>query len=226
MSANQHYEKITLTKQDLSYVYKQFVLSAQRKIKQHLPVSDSHDPLQIEVENIVNEHLAQVFEMAKSAFFVDGHDLGEENIMIKDVLSLKPTEEVMPFDAELNQKLRLVIQGVEKETTEVTKLRRELPQQAKDAYESLVANTDYEVTTLIKDLTQGDEEMPSLPSVEEIIPEANEITSELLESIRNLYTLKTSLSKQKAQLDSLDHTIQFIEDSHTKQKREEEQVKF
>lgn len=220
MSANQHYEKISLTKQDLSHVYKQFVISAQKKIKHHLPVSDSHDPLQIEVENIVNEHLAQVFEMAKSALFVDGHDLGEESILIKDLLSLKPTEEVMPFDAELNQKLRLVIQEVERETTEVTRLRRELPQQAKDAYESLVTNTDYEVTALIKELTRDDMEVPNLPRESEIIPDANGITSELLESVRNLYALKTGLSKQKAQLDSLNHTIQFLEESYSNQERE------
>lgn len=220
MSANQHYEKISLTKQDLSHVYKQFVLSAQKKIRHHLPVSDSHDPLQIEVENIVNEHLAQVFEMAKSALYVDGHDLGEESIMISDLLSLKPTEEVMPFDTELNQRLRLVIQQVERETTEVTRLRRELPQQAKDAYESLVTNTDFEVTALIKELTQDEMDPQNLPSESEIIPNASEITSELLESIRNLYALKTGLSKQKAQLTSLNHTIQFLEESYSKQERE------
>lgn len=220
MSASQHYEKISLSKQDLSHVYKQFILSTQRKIRHYLPASDNHDPLLIEVENIVIEHLAQVFEMAKSALIVDGHDLGEENIMIKDLLSLQPTEEVVPFDAELNQKLRSVIQQVEKKTTEVTRFRRELPQRAKDAYESIVTNTDYEVTALIKEFTPEDDELQELPSDQEIIPNSEEITNELLESVKNLYSLKTGLSKQKAQLDSLNHTIQFLEESYAKQERE------
>lgn len=219
MSAHQHYEKILLTKQDLAHVYRQFVDSAQTKIKHYLPVSDSNDPLQIEVENLVNEHLAEVFEMAKSALIVDGHDLGQEDVSIKDLLSLKPTEEVVPFDTDLNQKLRLIIQNVEKETTEVTRLRRELPQRARDAYESLVANTDQEVTTLIKEL--NDYETPQkLPSLLDTIPKSEELADEFLQSVLKLHALKNFLPKHRAQLDSLNQTIQFLEDSYRKQESE------
>lgn len=220
MSASQHYEKILLTKQDLAHVYRPFVVAAQNKIKQHLPVSDSHDPLQIAVENLVNEHLAAVFEMAKSALIVDGHDLGEEDISIKELLSLKPTEEVVPFDTDLNQKLRSIIQSVEQETTEVTRLRRELPQQARDAYEALVSATDQEVTSIIKDLAK--DEQVQLPTMEETIPNADELVDEFLQCVTQLHALKSTLPTHQAQLDLLNQTIQFLENSYKKQQAEGE----
>lgn len=151
MSAN-HYQKILLSKQDLAYLYLQFVAAANAKISHHLPASDSLDPLRIEVENIVNNHLGEAFEMAKLAFVVDGHDLGELAVSVHELLALRPSEEVVPFDTELNTRLRAVIQQVERETTEVTRLRRELPQQARDAYEALVSATDAEVTAMIKEM--------------------------------------------------------------------------
>lgn len=221
MSANQHYEKILLSKQDLAHLYRQFVVASHAKIEHHLPVSDRHDPLRIEVENIVNDHLAEAFEMAKLAFVVDGRDLGEDDVLIRELLSLQPSEEVLPFDTELNHKLRSIIQQVEKETTEVTRLRRDLPQQAKDAYELLVSATDQEVTTIIKELSDSvplQEE--AVPSFEETVPNANEIVGELEESIKSLYELKTALPKHQAQLNSLNETIQFLQDNYNRQQAE------
>lgn len=217
--SSQHYEKILLTKQDLAHVYKQFVYAAQTKIRHHLPGSDSHDPLKIEVENIVNDYLAQVFEMAKHALVVDGQDLGSSEVSIKELLSLTPTEEVVPFDAEVNQRLRSVIQAVEKETTEVTRLRRELPQQARDAYEQLVAATDQEVTAVIAELGESDA-LAELPTYDETVPHSAEIVDELLASVDALHRLKSLLPRQKAQLASLSQTIQFLEDSYKKQQAE------
>lgn len=219
MSA-QHYDKIVLSKQDLAHLYRQFLVASQAKIQHHLPVSDRHDPLRVEVENIVNDNLAAAFEMAKLAFIVDGRDLAEENVLIRDILALQPLEEVVPFDTELNQKLRAVIQLVEKETTEVTRLRRELPQQARDAYESLVASTDQEVTSIIKELADVEREMVDIPTREETIPNADGIVQDLEESIKSLAGLKSALPRQQAQLDSLDQTITFLEESYRRQQAE------
>lgn len=218
MSASQHYDKIVLSKQDLVHLYRHFAEAANAKIQHHLPVSDRHDPLRVEVENIVTEYLAEAFEMAKLAFIVDGRDLGESDVSVRDLLSLQPSEEVVPFDAELNLKLRSIIQQVEKETTEVTRLRRELPQQARDAYDLLVATTDHEVTAIIKSLAESvPESEQTFPSVEETVPNCEEIVGELEESVRALYELKTSLPGHQAQLDSLNQTIQFLEDNYKRQ---------
>lgn len=221
MSANQHYEKILLSKQDLAHLYRQFVLASQAKIKHHLPVSDSHDPLRVEVENIITDHLAEAFEMAKLAFIVDGRDLGDDEVSIRDILSLQPSEEVVPFDTQLNHKLRSIIQQVEKETTEVTRLRRELPQQARDAYESLVSTTDHEVTAIISELADSIPVVKQrIPTVEETVPNLTEIVGELQESVRSLYELKTTLPLHQAQLDSLNQTMQFLEDNYRRQQAE------
>lgn len=216
MSA-QHYDKIVLSKQDLAHLYRQFLVASQAKILQHLPVSDRLDPLRVDVENIVNDNLAAAFELAKLAFIVDGRDLAEENVLIRDILALQPLEEVVPFDTELNQKLRAVIQLVEQETTEVTRLRRELPQQTRDAYESLVAGTDQEVTAIIKELGEDESANVEVPSMEETIPNSDAIVGDLEESIRVLTGLKNSLPNQRAHLDSLDQTIRFLEDNYKRQ---------
>lgn len=221
MSANQHYEKISLSKQDLAYLYRQFVDASKAKIEQNLPNAGPLDPLQVEVENIINDYLAEAFEMAKLAFIVDGHDLGEESTLFREILLLKPSEEVLPLDHELNQKLRSIIQQVELETTEVTRLRRELPQQAKDAYEQLVSTADREVTAIVKDLSKSvpDEEKPKY-SFEETIPHSAEITEELEESIKMLYELKMALPAHQAQLNSLNDTIQFLQNNYERQQSE------
>lgn len=224
MSANQHYEKISLLKQDLAYLYRQFVDASKAKIEQNLPNAGPLDPLQVEVENIINDYLAEAFEMAKLAFVVDGHDLGQEQTLFRDILLLKPSEEVLPLDLELNQKLRSIIHQVELETTEVTRLRRELPQQAKDAYEQLVSTADQEVTAIVKDLSKSkpkeEEEKEPEYSVEETIPNAAEITAELEESIRTLYGLKAALPAHQAQLKSLNDTIEFLQNNYERQQSE------
>lgn len=222
MSASLHYEKIALSKQELTHIYKQFVDAAQKKYDQHLPVSDRHDPLQIEVENLVNETFAEVFEMAKYALVVDGLDFSEDDVSIKDFLLLRPTEEVMPFDTQLNQKLRTVIQDVEKETTEVTRLRRELPERAKDAYELLISTTDEEVTSIIKSLNEkyDNQEVESHPDLLEAIPSAKDLLSDYEESISRLSALKSDLPRQLAQVESWNSTAEFLEDRRQQQQTE------
>lgn len=223
MSASLHYEKIALSKQELTHVYKQFVDAAQKKYEQHLPVSDRHDPLQIEVKNLVNETFAEVFEMAKWALVVDGLDFGEEDVSIKEFLLLKPTEEVMPFDTQLNLKLRALIQDVEKETTEVTRLRRELPGRAKDAYELLISATDEEVTSIIKSLNDKHEtsqEPESHPDLLETIPSARDLISDYEESIGRLSALKNDLPRQLAQVESWNSTVEFLEDRRQQEQTE------
>ncbi|KAF3988079.1 hypothetical protein FT663_02650 [Candidozyma haemuli var. vulneris] len=223
MSASSHYEKIALTKQELAHVYKQFVDAAQKKYEQHLPVSGRHDPLQIEVENSVNEMFAEVFEMAKWALIVDGNDFAENDISMKEFLSLRPTEEVMPLDTQLNSKLRTVIQEVEKETTEVTRLRRELPERAKDAYESLISSTDEDVTAFIKNLNEKYEtsqEDEIHPELLETIPSAQDLLSDYEESIARLSALKNELPRQLAQMESWNSTIEFLEERREQQQAE------
>lgn len=218
MSAT-HYEKLLLSRQDLTHVYEQLINAAQSKISQALPLSGPHDSLRIQVENQVIEDLTQVFEHAKLAFIIDGNDMAESQTSIQDLLSLQPVEEVVPFDTELNKKLRSVLQNVELETTEVTRLRRELPQQARDAYESLVTSTDQEVTAVVSALSEHPEP-EELEPFEQVIPDHDVILSELAASIQNLQKLKNILPAQRAQLDTLTDTAEFLEKVNQMQREE------
>lgn len=215
MSAG-HYDKILLTKKDLAHVYKQFVSAQHAKIQEHLPGSDNHDPLRVQVENLVNEHLAAVFEMAKHALVVDGADMEGSDVPISELLLLKPTEEVYPFDAQLNQQLRETIETVERQTTEVTRLRRELPQQARDAYEQLVSSVDGEVTALVKELNEDADEVVET----EQIPNDRHIREELLKSIYDLNAVKRELPRHVEQVSSLSSAIDFLTEHYEKQKLE------
>lgn len=214
MSASKHYEKISLTKQDLAHVYKQFIAAVQDKSEHFMPVSERDDPLRIDVENLVNDTITEVFEMAKWALIVDGHDFNRENISIKDVLLLQPTEEVMPFDTQLNLTLRELIQEVERETTEVTKLRRELPDRAKDAYELLVTATDQEVTTVLEELSSEyqNKDPEPLPTMERTIPNADNLIKDFEESIARLTALKNDLPEHSTRMTSWGKTMDLLDE--------------
>lgn len=223
MSASLHYEKIALSKQELTQIYKQFVDAAQKKYKKHLPEAGHNDPLQIEVENLVNETFIEVFEMAKWGLVVDGREFTDDEVSMRDILLLNPTEEVMPLDTQLNLKLRSLIQEVEKETTEVTKLRRELPERAKDAYELLISTTDEEVTSIIKELNEKYEisqEDEIHPELLETIPSARDLLSDYEESIARLAALKSTLPKEFAQVESWKNTVTFLEENQQQQQAE------
>lgn len=211
MSASKHYEKISLTKQDLAHVYKQFINAVQDKAEHFMPVSGRDDPLRVDVENLVIETITEVFEMAKWAIIVDGNDFSQEDLSVKDVLLLQPTEEVMPFDTQLNLTLRGLIQEVERETTEVTRLRRELPERAKDAYDLLVTTTDQEVTALLKSLNEADEAEEPSPELETTVPNADDLTKNYEESILRLQALKRDLPEQITTMGSWGQTMEFLD---------------
>lgn len=239
MSAAEHYEKISLTKQELAHVYLQFVDVVQSKLSHYLPGSDSLDPLKIQVESLVVKYMIRVFEMARHALVVDGHDISDTSV--RDLLALTPSEELAPFDTELNQRLRLLIESVKLQTTEVTRLRRELPQQAKDAYEQLVASTDAEVTAIYTDFKHGQEDekedtdmeahtgngvgamsqtSDELEDVDAFFDDAEAIRTEYSEGIRHLRRLKTELPKQLDRLRSLNHTLDFMNAAYENQRAE------
>lgn len=224
MTSYQHYNKILLSKQDLRHVYLQFAEALRAKIQHYLPGSNRQDPLQVQVENILNQHIIEVFELAKYSLVVDGKDLADEKVSIQELLHLQPTEEVVPFDTDLNQSLRSLIEAVEQETTEVTRLRRELPLQARDAYEQLVSTTDDEVTRMFAEAKDVDSSPEPSPDSEALLAllglTASELREEFLDSIKNLSYLQSELPLHTASIKTLNDTLEFLAEAHETQKRE------
>ncbi|OBA22090.1 hypothetical protein METBIDRAFT_31048 [Metschnikowia bicuspidata var. bicuspidata NRRL YB-4993] len=234
MGANDHYTKILLSKSELAHVYRQVFYASQEKFKKLLPGCAPHDEFLMQVQNMMSANLETTFEKAKYALIVDGEDLADNDVHLNKLLTIEEREEVVPFDTELNQQLRDLIKQVENETTEVTQLRRELPQEARAAYEKLVLSIDQQVTDFIKEITENaetDENFGSLDSgMKELmsamessqvpIQNSDTIRARILESLQNLYSLKKELPQLRSELQSCDDTTAFMMNVYEKLKVE------
>lgn len=223
MNVNDDYEKIALSKQDLKFVYGQIVSSTISKLDLHLP-EKNNDPMKDNIANLLDEFIVGGFDLLKYALIVDGIDMSHESDResISKILSLKPKEKVEDFDASINAKLRDVLLRVEEETMDVTRLRREIPSRAKEAYKSIVSQTDMEITQILEEtesefIDKNSEEENIMNSIENIDELANEYEKHIL----RLQQLKNSIPERKAELSRLQETINFLEDAYNKQKEEE-----
>lgn len=213
MIAKNHYSKILLSKQELTKVYKTLKQEAETKLLLHLPNCSTDDPYRIDVENVLQEHLSEVFESAKLALIVDGVDLEKENVSIEDFLAVEPHIETVPYDPSINLQLRLILQKVEAKTHQVTRLRRELPFQARDAYEQLIASADREYSAILEkaDLGAADEI--------EIVDEAL-ILKDYSSAIDNLCEVRKLLPMQQQRVSSYNQVIDFLANLYEAQKTE------
>lgn len=211
------YETIQLTKQDLRYLHGQIYQNTASKLDLHLPTSPN-DPLKSNVAAALDDFLLDVFEMALDALVVDGSAIeppagGAESRRdaVAALLALDSSEQkTEPFDFELNAELREVIQQVEEETVEVTRYRRELPQDSRNAYEELVGKTDKEVTELLRQIDHAE----AAPVVSgELDPERVQVIErDYYESLQRLVRLNQVLPEQRADISRLAETILFLED--------------
>lgn len=178
------------------------------KLDYHVPGSGPQDPLKLQVEQQLNAILIDTFEMAKDGMVVDGQDLKQENLSVSDVILVENTEEVAPFDSQLNNTLRRIIGEVEEETTQVTQLRRELPQKARNAYEQLVEMVDAEVT---KSLQVHSLEGDVVVDLRESIPRIDAILDDYQQSLLDLSKVKEEVIQRRVAVDVVKETIEFFD---------------
>lgn len=222
MSGNNEFEKLQLTKQDLSHIYGKILKTTTAKLDLHLPTSDK-DPLKRKVADLLDDFILKSFDMAKDSMIIDGRDMSSRGtgVPISEILSVQSREKIEPFDFELNGQLRKLLEKVEEETIRVTSLRRELPLRARDLYNSLVSETDNEVTAYLNDLEAHNgnpqEDLDTTPDIDVSIPSLESIKGEFAEAVLELSSLKKTLPQQKAILDELDETIKFLETAYEKQ---------
>lgn len=221
MSAND-YEKIVLSKQDLKFVYTQILNKITSKLDLHLPMSDS-DPLKNKVASALHEFLIGGFELAKSALIVDGNEdfLEDKSLLsISDILSLKPKETVEPFDLKINSNLREIVLNVEKETVNLTKLRRDLPLKTNEIYELVFMKIKEDVNKVIADIdSECNEIYDSLPSHNNI-PNLNLIIQDYDLYLSCIDELMKTIPNQIAEVDRLNDSLLFIEKAYEKQNSE------
>lgn len=228
MSGNNDYEKLQLSKQDLRYLYGQILNNTTSKLDLHLPTSNN-DPLKTKVANLLDDFIIDAFEMAKQSIMIDGYDMsGRKNPKpISELLSLKSKEKIEPFDFELNAQLRDVLEHVEQETIQVSKLRRELPSRARETYDNLISNTDKDVSTILAELDSelqqelhNDDDDETGKDDLSLVPRIDSIVEDYQQAFLILNNLKRKIPEQKSELDKLDETIQLLETAYRRQQSE------
>lgn len=161
--------------------------------------------LKKKVAALLDEFLLDTFEMAGHAITVDGEELGVDSRQkINKLLLFESSEQTEPFDFELNGQLRSLLQQIEEETVQVTKLRREMPAKAGLTYDELVHKTDKEVTDILKEMDAYDteEEPEKIPPLD---------STNYNEALIRLNRLKHVLPQRKQEIDRLNETILFLE---------------
>lgn len=224
MSHNGDYEKLQLSKQDLRYIYGQILNNTTSKLDLHLPTSNN-DPLKTKVAHLLDDFILDAFEMAKQAIIIDGYDLSgrKDTQPISELLSLKSREKIETFDFELNAKLRDVLENVEKETIQVTKLRRDLPHRARDTYDKLISTTDADVSTILAQMVSPAQELDADNEDMDdsaVIPRLDEIVDDFEATLMRMSDLKKNIPEQKAEMDKLDETIELLETAYRRQEDE------
>lgn len=228
MSGNNDFEKLQLSKQDLRYLYGQILNNTTSKLDLHLPTSNN-DPLKTKVANLLDDFIIDAFEMAKQSIMIDGYDMsGRKNPKpISELLSLKSKEKIEPFDFELNAQLRDVLEHVEQETIQVSKLRRELPSRARETYDNLISNTDKDVSTILAELDSelqqelhNDDDDETGKDDLSLMPRIDSIVEDYQQAFLILNNLKRKIPEQKSELDKLDETIQLLETAYRRQQSE------
>lgn len=222
-----NHDKLQLTKQDLRYIYNELLNNVLTKLNLHLPTTDT-DPLKNQVSNLLHDYVMEVFEIAKYGMIVDGIDMADKSAYsISELLSIRPKEKTEPFDFELNSQLRSILQSIEQETIQVTKLRREVPNDIHQMYNSLINDTDGEVTSFLQQLDQNHDNdndnnnnnnnnnnnQSTQPQFHDI-PRLDQMIKDYEAHIQSLSNLKHVIPQQKAELDKLDEITQFLEDKY------------
>lgn len=105
--------------------------------------------------------------------------------------SINNETEVEPFDFSLQEQVRKLYQDVENETTHLTKLRRETPQQLKRTYEESFNKSLQELSSLQKEIEQLEEEDDDMEDkFKKLKPKLDEMTVQYSQSIHQIKEIR------------------------------------
>lgn len=225
MNGKNDHEKLKLTKQDLNYLYSQILDRTKSKLDLHLPTANNDDPLKAKVANLLDSFIVDAFEIARKSMIIDGRDMDGAGLHISELFSLKYKEKVEPFNFEINAKLRDLLEHVDQETMEVTRLRRELPFSALTSYRNLISSADEEVSLIVSLLDEEVDELNQTTDEEEVkfnetFPRVELMNEDYQTALIRMASLKKNIPEQKAELDKLDETLQFFEAVYRQQQKE------
>lgn len=241
------YEKLHLQRQDAIYILSQVKSAVQKKLDLHLPrVSKSKqrefkrkrlitqeqdeetDPVRSNVKNLLDTYINETFELAKFSLVIDGTDFGNSDSFEKFVNDPKRKKiETESFDFELNEKLKKLYYEVEDLTSQITKKRREIPNQLQQRYREVsernlkcIEDMEGEVATLEQEaLTEDDETIDTLGQLNfqnESAEEKADMIEEYEKSLGILLDLKDRIPERKDSIDKLFYLMKYVEENSKK----------
>jgi len=112
---------------------------ARDKLAQNFPPTENATPkdeaYRKRVEELVMEYVQRTFDIANQNISINGNDIGN----VESVLKAEEQDQYEPYDDSLRVRVNDLIQKVGAATTEVAKLRREVPKKAAKAFEKRIA---------------------------------------------------------------------------------------
>lgn len=194
---------------------------ARERLDKHLPEEAEHND---QFKNMVFDRLSHAmiesFDWAKESLVIDGQD---ETESVANIIRLESKETVAPLDTEVNAELRKLINEVEQETIEVTRLRKRLPLELKRQYQDLLTLTDQEVSAMLNDIdNQVDEDIieeDRLPKFEDM----DALVDDYENSSAILSDLKHSISKTCGEISKIDETLNFLDKAYQQRQLQFEQ---
>lgn len=220
---NQDHEKINILSLDLRLIYNNLVQDAQSRLDLHLPSYDN-DHMKSQIDENLRGFLLDVFSMALSSLVIDGDHKtlstplsGNE---LAGILTLKPAEVVEPFDVSLNSQLREVLENVEKETTALAMLRKELPALSEAHFKAMTESVDERVATLTRDIDAADDpddyenenenDLQLRHRLNALIPDLNQAAEDYKQHITDLSRLKSLVPELQGNLRRQDEKCEIL----------------
>ncbi|KAK9320782.1 kinetochore protein Mis14 like-domain-containing protein [Lipomyces orientalis] len=210
------HQKLQLVSQDVLFLQKKFLDVAKTKIDANFPAQPSgeQDPLKQQVEEIVKEFILRTIELSKHSLVVNGIEGADPSLdsLMKgaDLDKDEETDKYEPFDLELNEQVRELYSEIDKETVEVTKLRREGPLRALEAYKSKLDTLDEQrANAQTESMDMDDAEFVDV-KMQEFLPRSEIIAAGFESLIATLRDMKKNVPATAAKLDRAEAAITHL----------------
>ncbi|KAK9354197.1 kinetochore protein Mis14 like-domain-containing protein [Lipomyces doorenjongii] len=216
------HQKLQLVSQDVSFLQRKLLDIAKAKIDGNFPPQPSggQDPLKEQVEEIVKQFILRTIELSKYGLVVNGIEGSNPSLdsLMKgaDLDKEEEADKYEPFDLELNEQVRELYAQIDEETVEVTKLRREAPLRALEAYKSKLDRLDEQRTNAqTDDLAMDDADFADM-KVEEFLPRRESIIADFEKLISSLREMKKSVPAAASKLDRAEAAVTHLSHRNNK----------
>ncbi|KAK9236328.1 kinetochore protein Mis14 like-domain-containing protein [Lipomyces kononenkoae] len=216
------HQKLQLVSQDVRFLQRMLVDNAKAKIDANFPTQSAggQDPLKDQVEEIVKQFVLRTIELSKYSLVVNGTEGANPSLdsLMKgaDLDKEEEADKYEPFDLELNEQVRELYARIDEETVAVTKLRREAPLRAREAYKSKLDMLDEpRQKAQIENVVVDDAEV-NTDSMEEFLPRREGVMSDFETLVATLRDMKKSVPAASSKLDRAEAALAHLSNRNNK----------